>query len=384
MVCTVGGKPVLRAEVTENRVANWTALLTADSDTQLTGKQTLDIEGEQFVGTVQQQELDGARWKGLLVGGAGGTHTNLPAAYYYQATAGRVLSEIARESGETLASDMPVAIASHVFPRWARLQGEAHVAVRQVADELGVDWRITRKGELWVGPESWPVVMAKTLTETFEPELRLLTIAYNEDTDRPLARPGVTFNGMRVERVVTTVDSVSLRQDLYLDETRGQAGLFATVTRRVREVMMPKLQLARFYAGRITGQLGDGAVALLMDDREIAGQWKGLDHIPLVFGLPGVTIKAKNGARVRVFFDAGNPSRPRAALFDQGAPVDEITISVTGKLKIVGDVEVTGKLSATGDVSAMALLPAGPITLSHHAHVVSGPPFPNVTATGLG
>lgn len=370
MTVSIGGKRVLRVEVTENRVAAWTAMIEADSSSSLSGAQSLEIDGEVWAGTVVQSEVDAGRWKGLLVGGGGGLHRILPASHYYQPSVQVVLSDIARDSGEVLDPAISTSVLSTTFPRWARLAGDAHTAVRQLADELGMEWRITRSGGIWIGAETWPVVSAKCLTEEFSPELRRLTIAYTGQDERPVVQPGVTFDGRRVERVVTQVDGRKLRQEVYFDETKGQAGLFAAVTKRIREVIVPKLMLSRIYAGRVTSQAGDGSVSMLMDDALVGGDWKGPQQVPLVFGLPGVRIEAAPGARVRLFFDSGSPARPRAALWDQDAAVTSIQITA-GTLKVVGDLEVTGTITAT-EVVAQGV--SGPIALTTHVHSSFGTP----------
>jgi hypothetical protein len=170
---------------------------------------------------------------------------------------------------------------------------------------------------------------------------------------------------------VTLLNGERLRQELYFDETKGQAGLFAVVARRIREIVWPKLMLARFYAGRVTSQASDGSVALVMDDPEIAGQWKGLHHVPLALGMPGVRIVAEPGSRVRVFFDAGNPSRPRAALWEQDTPVTELiltadTLTVNGNLVVTGNITASGEVTASGEAGM-------PIPLTGHTHPTAAP-----------
>jgi hypothetical protein len=89
--------------------------------------------------------------------------------------------------------------------------------------------------------------------------------------------------------------------------------------------VLPKLHLRTFYPGKVIAASGD-EVTVLVDDRMVAGKWKGLDRVAMVFGMPGVTAIPLTGARVRVMFDAGDPSRPRAALWDAGAPVAELKL----------------------------------------------------------
>jgi hypothetical protein len=200
----------------------------------------------------------------------------------------------------------------------------------------------------------------------------MLELAYGPDDDRPVVRPGVTLDGRRVQRVVTTLRGEGLRQRAFFDEEKGESGLGAFIVRRIREVVFPKLAYAGFYVGRVCSQNAAGEVSLAMDDALVAGKWKGLDRVPMTFGVPGMTATVPAGARVRLFFDSRNPSKPRAALFDWGTPADVVTLTVGDKLRIVGDLEVTGEITAKADTT--------PVQLSTHAHPTamgpSGPPTP--------
>jgi hypothetical protein len=374
MSTTLAGKPVLLVELIENRSAAWTAIVELEAEEPIAGAVVLDMEGERFAGTVVQSDVSGARVKVLLVGGAGGLQKPLPALHYYQPTLGNVLTDVARESGERCDPAIPATVFGRRLPHWSRLEGEAHMALRQVADELGLQWRITRAGLIWVGEETWPAIAPHYVTTDYSPELRLLTIAYADDDDKPVVAPGMTLDGKRVERVETRLTERQVRQDVFFDDSKGQAGLFTVVAKKIREIVLPKLFLSRFYGARVAGQEVDGSVTILLDDPMVGGKFKGLDHVPLTFGLPGVKVVLPNGSRLRLFWDAGNPSRPRAALFDQDAAAEEITITASTAVKIVGDLLVSGEVIAKAGSEATA------IKLSTHLHPTavgpSGVPLP--------
>jgi hypothetical protein len=65
----------------------------------------------------------------------------------------------------------------------------------------------------------------------------------------------------------------------------------------------------------VQGQDGDGPLDLLPDDAEIAGPG-GLQGVPIRHGLPGITVEVEVGARVLLGFEAGDPQRPYAALWE--------------------------------------------------------------------
>jgi hypothetical protein len=335
-VISANGKPVVQLGIAENRNAAWTALVEVDAEQALSGLITIDVDGELFVGTAVLGDLEAGRWKGTIIGGRGGLYKVLPAAWYVEPTVGTLLTAIARESGEVLDPTIPISVLTKRLERWARMQGETHLALRQIADQLGYQWRVTRLGTIWIGPETWLPVTAKTITESYSPEDRKLTIAYDGTSETPAAKPGMTLDGKRIERTALVATPGSLRQDIYFDEEKGQGGLLGMVSKRIRELVLPKLHMRTFFPGKVIGGGFGDEITVLVDDRLVAGKWKGLDRVKMVFGVPGVTAQPLNGARVRVFFDAGDPSRPRAALWDPSSPVLALTFTVTGELNLGG------------------------------------------------
>jgi hypothetical protein len=111
------------------------------------------------------------------------------------------------------------------------------------------------------------------------------------------------------------------------------AGVSDFVRRFVR-----RLPLLRFYPGKVVSQSEVGAtVDFMPDDAAELGQG-GFSGIPLALGLPGFEVKAE-GARVHLLFGGADPSRPRAALYDQHGPVDEIRFD--GGTKAIARVDDT-------------------------------------------
>jgi hypothetical protein len=355
---TANGKPVVQLGIAENRHAAWSALVEVDTEQALSGLVTLNVDGELFVGTAVLGDLEAGRWKGTVIGGRGGLYKVLPAAWYVEPTVGTLLSAIARESGEVLDPAIPTSVLTKRFERWSRMQGETHLALRQIADALGYQWRITRTGTVWIGPETWLPVVAKTITESYSPEERKLTVAYDALAEAPAVRPGMTFEGKRIERTQLVATPAATRHDIYFDEEKGQGGLLGVVTKRIREIVLPKLQMRSFYPGKVVAAAGN-EVTVLVDDRLVAGKWKGLDRVSMVFGMPGVTAVPLNGARVRVFFDAGDPSRPGAALWDADAAVAELKLGGPTAVPVALEPLVAAQLNVLKAAIAAAPTVAG-------------------------
>jgi hypothetical protein len=178
-------------------------------------------------------------------------------------------------------------------------------------------------------------------------------------------RPGVTFEGKKVQRVVTHASAKALRQYVFFDAEKGDSGLVAMIRRLVRELVWPKLQLARVHGARVTEQAADGTVSIAIDDAAIGGKFKGLNHVPLVLGLPGATIKATSATRLRFFWDSGRPTKPQAGHFDQGTPVGEIAFKVGEDFKVDAG-ELLELLAANGVIGVEADLKLGGSAATKH------------------
>jgi hypothetical protein len=77
------------------------------------------------------------------------------------------------------------------------------------------------------------------------------------------------------------------------------------------------------YPCTVESQASDGSLDLTPDDESIRGT--GLQAVPIRHGLPGVRVKVKQGARLLVGFEAGDPSRPFASFWEPGA-IEEISV----------------------------------------------------------
>jgi hypothetical protein len=79
----------------------------------------------------------------------------------------------------------------------------------------------------------------------------------------------------------------------------------------------------KLYPCTVEAQAADGTLDLTPDDESVRGT--GTQSVQIRHGLPGVTVKVKKGARLLLGFEAGNPERPFASLWEPGA-IEEISI----------------------------------------------------------
>src|SRR5690606_24466378 len=104
-------------------------------------------------GTIVRGNVDRGVWAGRIEGGKGAIRTALPARYYVSQPAKVVLADIAADSGETLSQEIPTSILGTALPSWTRVAGPTSRGIGDLAAKLGVNWRVLRSGEIWLGPD---------------------------------------------------------------------------------------------------------------------------------------------------------------------------------------------------------------------------------------
>lgn len=126
-----------------------------------------------------------------------------------------------------------------------------------------------------------------------------------------------------------------------------------------------RIDYSRMYTAVVSKQNGDGSLQLLVDNEKIRGT--GHNNVPLRLGLPGMSAQLLVGARVRVGFEDGDPSKPFAALFDTDAAFVSISFAKgTQAMARQGDLVQSG---GPGTTVTFAPLPGSP------AIVTSGSPY---------
>lgn len=117
----------------------------------------------------------------------------------------------------------------------------------------------------------------------------------------------------------------------------------------------------KVYPCTVEGQSGN-TLDLRPDDESIRGT--GLSAVPIRHGLPGVEVRVPRGARVLLGWEAGDPRRPYAALWEPGS-IESISFAGGDKpLARAGDpvtcfwpaaVPVTGTLAGAPFIGTMTI-----------------------------
>ena len=143
----------------------------------------------------------------------------------------------------------------------------------------------------------------------------------------------------------------------------------------VSRVLGDRLDYLALYPARVVVQNDDGTLDLQPDDARLPA----MQRVPIRYGVPGVTATAAPGSNVLVGFEAGDPARPVAMLW-------EVSSTPKRSLARVGDTATTGFLSGfVGSTPVTFLLtpqaPTEPPTLDGNGQVVGGAAALQLTAT---
>ena len=99
--------------------------------------------------------------------------------------------------------------------------------------------------------------------------------------------------------------------------SRILAGLEAIIRR-----VTSRIDHLALYPSVVHEQDADGTLHLVPEDTRLSS----CRGVPIRLGLPGATVKVAAGARVLLGFEAGDPSRPVATLWESGS-ITELSIN---------------------------------------------------------
>lgn len=368
MTATLQGLRVLSGTLHEMLGGVWFADLVLDWPRPMLGTVTLEFDGRPtsaLVGTVQRSEaFEGKSW-GRIAGGRGGLWQLLDAKAYRQVTTGAILDDVAEETGEQLSARITDDIRAAYFQAWHRPRARAASGIATLAQEIGLSWRVLRSGEIWLGTPDWPDIELERYGE-------LLDSGDGWDIyapyGAPLLEPGGAVEGRRVDAVVTTLDSSSLLQrayyrradaPAYLDRLRAGLGAFVDGLLGRSASSVARWDYLALYPATVSRQAADGSLDLLPDDIVVRGA--GFSGVRLKTGVPGLRATVPAGTRVLLGWEGGDPSRPYAATWEQGAVTAVVFDGGSQAVARKGDSVDAGTLSGVAGATPVTFtyVPAG-------------------------
>jgi hypothetical protein len=314
---------------------------------------TLELPGLELTGRVIRAGISSERLRVRLTGGAVDWSAVQEAKHYRDTTADTILEDVAVTVDEALGTD---------FPFWTRNPGTTGSTAQAVAQYLGFNWRVNPDGTVRLRAEAPETVDTSELVEVGRDPARGLVEAAPENA---VLLPGVLAGADSVGDVLYNQGPDGLFRVRYYTEARGRVR--HALERIIRWVTRDTLFLG-LYTAEVVRQAADGTLDLMPADDRLRSQ--GLQSVPIRHGLPGVTVEVPNGELVLLGFDAGDPSKPYAALWHEG----QVT-----KVNIGGD-----SLVAMAELVS-ARLDAIQAAFDAHTHpYVDTPAGPAVTSPTLG
>jgi hypothetical protein len=191
---TFDDAPVIDMRLCMPRVGVWHADVSVDSQKPITGKQTINVDGNDFIGTVRRGDVSVDVGVYRVVGGAGGLQTPATPKAYNSVSANIILKDLLATAGETLSSTVDPALLATSFAFWVTSAAPVGVVLAQLVGALGdsLTWRMLPDGTLWLGTETWPLVTPDTISmRQFDDRLGKFTVTL---ADGAMVLPGTAFN----------------------------------------------------------------------------------------------------------------------------------------------------------------------------------------------
>jgi len=314
------GFPIISGTIHEPQRGPWTARIEVDDDLGAvfaSGSVAITVGASTWIGVVTSGAVDNGKYVARVIGGAGGLRKSLDPRYYYQAPLGLVFTDICADALEAPDPVTVALLAGRLQARYSRPQGEARLGIKQLADQVGGFWRVSREGLIQILTSEVFVPIVTDADEVSRDESTgTITIA----TEEPLVRPGMTYasleGAVNVVDVVTNFSARGIEQILTSEhpegDPRGPAAIFAA---QAKAASARAMDLTTVFSARAVLQHADGTIDLIPDDARIRGS--GMTHVPLQTGAPGLKVTVTPGDRLCVWFQNGDASKPVAGLWDQ-------------------------------------------------------------------
>jgi len=192
--------------------------MVVDTASDITGPVTLVVNGAVYAGTAFREGTFAGLLSLRIVGGANGLRTVISPKFYQNAPARLPVTEVLTSVGEVLSATSDAATLSTTLPRWLRMGGKAGNALDALVDKLCVSWRMLPSGQLWLGPETWPVI-TPTADQVQITHFYPIDIRHEIAQESPIVVPGVTYAGKRVSHVTMVIGPSKTRSSVLYERT---------------------------------------------------------------------------------------------------------------------------------------------------------------------
>lgn len=334
-------RTVQRYDLLMPLVGNWTALLyMSGNDVLPDGAVSIQLGQSVLRGYVTRSGDDRGQYVGVVVGGQAqtarqGLDKPVTAQHYYQTPASAILSATLAQVGETLASDSVGVSTVMNYPRRAV---SCDKVLDDIADMLGLVWRVKLDGSVRFGTPTWP---ASTVAFTYlnkQPDMSMALLM--PSSNQKLIEPGQTVvldTSASASAIDKTPQRVSVANyygdqrsqhckvwltspdtDWLTDDKLAPDSLHAGLAYIARAACR-KTDWYRQFQGVVVTQRANGLVDVTLDRVFDQQEIPPIRGAALSVPVGGAALTARPGDRVTVYFENGDPRRPRCGLFETGS-----------------------------------------------------------------
>ena len=321
-------------------VGNWSALLyMAGNDVLPDGAVNIQLGLATLRGYVTRAGDDRGQYVGIVVGGRAtttkqGIDKPVTAQHYYQTPASAVLSATLAQIGESLA---PTSTGLSTLIDYPRRAVTCDRVLDDIADMLGLVWRVLPDGSVWFGSYTWP---ASDVVYTYlnkQPDMSLALIM--PTSKQKIIEPGQTVvldTSVSASKIDQTPQRVSVANyygdqrsqhcklwlqnpdtDWLTDDKLAPDSLHAGLANIARAACR-KTDWYRQFQGVVVTQRANGTVDVTLDRTFDAQELPPIRGAALSGPVGGSSITTRPGDRVTVYFEGGDPRRARCGLFETG------------------------------------------------------------------
>lgn len=200
-LATLNGFDVQSMRLTLPVAGAWWADCVVDGAVSGAGQATLAIGDRGFSGT-----MVGGTWKDSTMlrirGGAGGLSKELGPFSYQQVTVQAAVTDILKVANEVRSPQSDAELLSRVMSFYHYARTQCGIALKQLLDLFGANWRILPNGQLWMGFDAWPDNNQPFEVLSTSPHLGRVLLA----VEGVGILPGTKLSGKKVSRVEYRLD----------------------------------------------------------------------------------------------------------------------------------------------------------------------------------
>lgn len=235
-----------------------------------------------------------------LVGGTGLMSIELESKNYNSISIGQIVIDIAKQTGNSVSSLCNKELMNIIVPRFSIVKMSASLMLEKLLESYSALWRILPDGSLWVGYEQYPIVdiTQYEVLNKFPSDSKWEI--YN---DKTLLEPLNSLGGINIKETIYLIQDSELKVYLKYNNL-GNDNQLALNNQDNQHLYNTT------YRCKVISQKSDGSIDAIPDPANPLVK-NGFTNVPIIYPLPGMSIKVSQGAICYIFFANNSPEYPR-------------------------------------------------------------------------